>query len=125
MAWTYSGDPAASDLDLVRFLIGDTDTNEQLLQDGEINYLVANTSSTNMAASKAARAIAAKFARQVDESVGDMQLTLSQRITHYLQLALNLESKVGCAPRYMEPHDTLWSIKDEIEALDSESETVE
>ena len=30
MAWSYSGDPDSSALDSVRFLVGDTDTNDQL-----------------------------------------------------------------------------------------------
>lgn len=125
MTWTYSGDPAASDLDFVRFEVGDIETSEQLLQDEEINYCINSTSTAKAAAAKAARAIAARFARQVDESVGDMRLALSQRVKHYLALAKDLEAKAGCAPQHKTPHDALWSIKDEVEALDSDTETVE
>jgi hypothetical protein len=32
MAWSYSGNPGASNLDLIRFLIQDTDTTDQLVQ---------------------------------------------------------------------------------------------
>ena len=31
--WTYSGNPAASDKDAVRFLVGDTNTSDQLVSD--------------------------------------------------------------------------------------------
>ena len=39
MSWEYQG-PSASDKDEVRFLIGDTDVEDQLLSDEEIQYLV-------------------------------------------------------------------------------------
>jgi hypothetical protein len=31
MTWSYSGDPSSSSTDAVRFLVGDTDTNDQLI----------------------------------------------------------------------------------------------
>jgi len=40
MTWTYSGNPANSSSDAVRFLIGDTDTTDQLISNEEIAYLV-------------------------------------------------------------------------------------
>lgn len=42
MSWTYSGDPSTSDLDRYRFLVGDTDAGEPLLQDEEIAFILAN-----------------------------------------------------------------------------------
>ncbi len=39
MAWTYGGDPSANARDAIRFLIGDTDTNDQLLNDAEIAWI--------------------------------------------------------------------------------------
>ena len=42
MAWTYSGDPSLSELDRYRFLIGDTDAGEPLIQDEEIAFILAN-----------------------------------------------------------------------------------
>jgi hypothetical protein len=41
MAWTYSGDPSSSELDRYRFLIGDTDVDDKVLQDEEINFIIA------------------------------------------------------------------------------------
>jgi hypothetical protein len=40
MGWSYSGDPAASALDEVRFLIQDTDETNPLFEDPEITYAV-------------------------------------------------------------------------------------
>ena len=39
MTWTYGGDPASNARDAIRFLIGDTDTNDQLLNDEEIAWV--------------------------------------------------------------------------------------
>lgn len=39
--WTYSGDPSASAKDAVRFLIADTDVDNQLLRDAEITWALA------------------------------------------------------------------------------------
>ena len=38
MTFTYSGDPTASILDEIRFMVGDTDANTPLLQNEEINF---------------------------------------------------------------------------------------
>ena len=108
MGWTYSGVPGASALDTVRFLIGDVDGDEKLLADEEILYLLARYPDVRLAAAMAARAIASRFARQVDEHVGSMALQLSQRVRQYLELAMELESRVGAAAGWISPHDALF-----------------
>ena len=40
MSWSYSGNPKDSPIDDVRFLVGDTNKNEPILQDEEIQYLI-------------------------------------------------------------------------------------
>ena len=50
MAWTYSGDPATSDRDHLRFITGDTDQNRPLWQDEEIDFLITQTTSLQEAA---------------------------------------------------------------------------
>lgn len=99
MTWTYSGDPAASALDQVRFTIGDTDTNDQQLNNAEINYLISARGSAALAAPYAAEAIAAKLARESDssKSVGDLSLSksLSARSEKYYALAERLTTQAG------------------------------
>lgn len=95
MTFTYSGNPGASDRDAVRFLIGDTDANDPILQDEEIDYLLADTGSVNGAALSAARSIWAKFARLVDKAVGDLRISYSQRASHYQQLIRQLEQRAA------------------------------
>ena len=98
MAWTYAGDPAVSSLATVRFLIGDTDTTDQLINDAEVTYLITVHGNTNRAASEACRAIAAKFARLMSRSIGGLQADFSAKYTQYLELADSLLAKDELAP---------------------------
>ncbi len=86
MAWSYSGDPDSSALDAIRFLIGDTDTNDQLLANEEISWLneqvSGSTTSTDALYTSAFRCmvtIASKFSRLADQAVGDMRVSMSQK----------------------------------------------
>lgn len=92
MAWSYSGDPATSSKDAVRFLIFDTDTNDQLLQDAEINWCISQAGdSVYQAAHDAAYAIASKFSRMAtSKTVGDLSLSYSDRAKAYFELANEL-----------------------------------
>ena len=100
MSFKYSGDPNANDRDKVRFLIGDTDADSPLLQDKEIAYLLVDGGTPNRAAVQGCLALAAKFARLMDESVGDVSKSYSQRSEAFFKLAdklrlLNSEKSVG------------------------------
>ena len=78
MAWTYSGNPGASNLDLVRFLIQDTNSADQLLSNEEINYLIGVYTDPYLAAISCVIALIGKASRVVEESkkVGDLSLTV-------------------------------------------------
>jgi len=92
MSWTYSGDPQDSDLDYVRYLVQDTNEDDQLIQDEEIEAsLVKNGSDVIDASVEVARTIAAKFARLADIETGDYSEDLSQKAQNYRQLAKDLE----------------------------------
>lgn len=94
MTWTYSGDPASNNRDAVRFLVGDTDTTDQLISDEEIAYLLDVYIEAPSAAVGAARSIAAKFSRQSDQArtVGDLSLSesFSQKSNQYHHLGDHL-----------------------------------
>lgn len=98
MTWTYSGDPASSTRDAVRFLIGDTDTNDQLISNEEINYFVTEFNNARRSASEAARAIAAKYARLMNRSIGGLSADFSAKYRQYLELADSLLSKEEMKP---------------------------
>ena len=95
MSWVYSGDPGFSDKDQVRFQVGDTDGTDQQVSDEEIEWAITETASTRGAAAIIARAIAAKYARLTDMSVGDLRQSYSQRQEHYTELAERLERQEG------------------------------
>ena len=95
MTWTYTGDPSSSNKDEVRFLAGDTDFDSQLVTDEEIAYAIAQEANNRMAAVRVARAIAAKFSRDVDKAVGDLKISLSQRYKQYVALISTLESEAA------------------------------
>jgi hypothetical protein len=77
MTWTYSGNPGASDLDEVRFLIQDTDSTAQLLSNEELTYLIGAYEDPYSAAIAAIVSLIGQAARSVEESkkVADLSLT--------------------------------------------------
>lgn len=95
MSWSYSGNPASSPTDEVRFLVGDTDKATPLLQDEEIDYTIGVRGSPLGAAAELARALSAKFARLVDSSVDSTRFSFSQRTKAYADLATALEARVA------------------------------
>lgn len=98
MTWTYiTAGGILSAKDEVRLLIGDTDTTDQQLQDEEIAFLLTDEGGTYRAAAAAAEAIAARYARKADYSLGRNALTesASQKQQHYLDLAKRLRQKAA------------------------------
>jgi hypothetical protein len=87
VSWSYDASPLTSNLDAVRFLVGDTDSADQQLQDEEITYLLTVGGGVRMAAYKAAKALASKYARKIDRGVGDLRISYSQKYRQYLTLA--------------------------------------
>lgn len=96
--FTYSFDPKSSVKDKVRFLLGDTDANDALLADAEILCLIEDEGSPLRAAAAGALAIAAQFCRSMDESVGDVSKSYSQRAEHYKSLATALKKRAAEQP---------------------------
>ena len=86
MTWTYSGDPATNARDSIRFLVGDTDTNDQLVSDEEIAWTNSEVTGSGTAttdlytvAYRVMIAIASKFSRLANQAIGDMRVDLSQK----------------------------------------------
>ena len=93
MPFTYEPSASMSSKDIVRLLIGDTDSASRLLWDEEIAAIVARNSSVNQAAAEAARAVAGTYSRLVDKEVGDLKIRYSQRAEQYRDLADTLEAR--------------------------------
>jgi hypothetical protein len=70
--------------------VGDTDVDAPLILDEEIAYALGQEANARAAAARVARAIAAKFARKADKSVGDLKISFDQQYKHYIALAEEL-----------------------------------
>jgi hypothetical protein len=92
MTWSYSGNPSTSAKDEVRFLVGDTDTTEQLVQDEEINYALAEQPNTRLAAANVADSIGAKFSRKTDVRLGDYTVSYNKLASGFFTLANQLRN---------------------------------
>lgn len=105
MAWTYSGNPSASGLDKVRFLIQDTDSADQQLSDAEIKSMLTDASqNAYIAAIKCCQALVSKYTRRADKSVGDLSISFSQISKGYASLISTLREQASTsgslAPAY-------------------------
>ena len=95
MAWSYSGNPTPGSIDEIRFQIGDTNSNQPLLQDGEIQYVMDNYGSTEEVAAVCAEAIAAKLTGLADMSAGNAKISYSQQAKSYMDLAAKLRGRLS------------------------------
>lgn len=91
MSWSYT-DPTASDRDKVRFLVGDTDSTDEQLQDEELDWLIGENKNVYAAASEACEALASKYARQVTKSVGPLMIQAQQKKDQYEDRAEKLRA---------------------------------
>jgi len=97
VTWTYSGNPASSTRDLVRFLIADTDIDDQLLSNEELDYLVTTWTDPFASAIAAVRQLIAQAARSYTESRTVGSTTISenpqQRVDQWMRLLGSLQSQ--------------------------------
>lgn len=98
MAWSY--DPSDLDtttasgrLNTVRLLVGDTDTQDQQVQNEEITFALSqNGDNVYYSAGWVARTISSQYARRVTTSLdGALKSDYSDLMKHYSSLADNLE----------------------------------
>ncbi len=92
MSWNYSGNPADSDKDAVRFWTGDKDPRDQLVQDEEILYVLSLQPDIILAAADILDELAIKFSRYVDSRVGDVQESASKRADAFKKRADELRA---------------------------------
>lgn len=90
MNWTYTGNPASSNRDAVRFLIGDTDPANKRVSDEEVTWALSEEPNVYLAAAVVASSIAALFADRVSKAVGDLRIEYGQQQKNYADLAVRL-----------------------------------
>jgi len=94
MTWTYGHNPTASTRDGVRFLVGDTDEDEQLVQDEVIAWaLTLHSDDINASAVDVARGIAAKFASEATKlQIGRVREEYTDRAAAFAARATEIET---------------------------------
>lgn len=95
-SFSYSGDPAASPIDAVRFTLGDTDPAKARFTDAEINAVyLANNKSALQTALALCDILVSRFTGWVDESVGSVSIAYSQLADSYRRLGDTLRLQMG------------------------------
>lgn len=97
MAWSYSGNPATSERDAVRFWLQDTDESLPLFADGELDYLIGYADpiwgSPIATAAMAADILVAKFGTEVAISADGVSIAGDQLSDKYKAIAANLRDQ--------------------------------
>lgn len=91
MTWTYDGQPETLPRDAVRLLVGDTDDADQLAQDADIAFALAeNDGNVYFAAADVADMLSARFTRSVDLNVEGLGAQFARRAVAFAELAARL-----------------------------------
>jgi hypothetical protein len=104
MPFSYSGDPASSPTDAVRFEIQDTISTSPLLQDAEIQYSILQESGTApdggysaaqilSAAAHCCEALVRRFGMQADTVTGSLRITYSKQADQFATRAKELRAR--------------------------------
>lgn len=96
MGWSYNVSLIYNyGKDYIRFLVGDTQTTDQQLQDEEILATMATRSTPYGAAAELCLALSTKFSRMVDQSAGSFKIAYSNMAKAYASRALQYEQKAA------------------------------
>jgi len=93
MSFTWTGDPANSNLEAIRWHIDDTASSNAKFQDAEINYAYAEEHSVLGAAALLCEQLAAKYSGEANRSLGPMSISLSALSSQYAQKAIDLRKR--------------------------------
>lgn len=110
MSWTYSGNPAASTKDAVRFEIQDVFSAKPLLQDEEIVYALSKEGGEEpdmrevlSAAAFCAETLSMRFAAQADTVIGSIQATYTKQASGWASRAQDLRRRAQGAGGVLMP----------------------
>lgn len=91
--FSYGGDPAASDTDAVRFLVGDTNDKRPLLDDREVDFALSQHPNKNLAAAVLCEHLFGRFAGVADLKVGPVSKSFSKVADLFNKKAQQLRSE--------------------------------
>jgi hypothetical protein len=96
MAFTYTADPQHVARDAVRWWCGDTDSTVAQLQDSEVDYAISmQPSDARLAGALCCDALAAKYARRADITIGEVSKRFGDRAQVFRDQAAHLRAEVG------------------------------
>lgn len=96
MSYSYSGNPADTPLDECRFLLGDTDEANPILQDEEILYIIdKSNSNVNLLRYNLFLQAATVFARDIKRSLGPQSEDPTSRLNFFRTQAEEYRSKIA------------------------------
>lgn len=87
MSFSYSGDPKTSELDYMRFMIGDTSEQGAILTNEEINWMVIEYPTLSTRIAKAYRQMATSFAKIPNRRLGPQEENSTNRVKYFQQQA--------------------------------------
>ena len=97
MTWTYSGNPADSNLDAVRFLLQDVEPQEPFFDNEELQYLLdtylERWASTTAVAAYAAEILSNRFAREIAVSGDGVTIDTASLQQRFADVATNLREQ--------------------------------
>lgn len=98
--WTYTGNPADSDKDRVRWLVGDVFDDDKQVSDEEITAAVTEAGNTYDAAAEVCDHLATRFAREAQKSVSaggglNTSVSLSERSRAYALRSQDLRRRAA------------------------------
>lgn len=107
MSFSYSGDPSASALDKYRFIIGDNDALDPIMQDAEINYLIGMYPVEDELLFQLYDRAATILARNIKHSLGPESEDPTSRLDFYKKKAASYSAKLRSSgislPKYAYP----------------------
>lgn len=115
--FSYSGDPADSDIDRLRFLIMDTDPSKPLFSDKELQYLIDTYGSNeDMLEYQLFMQAATKFAYGIKRSLGPQSEDPTSRLNYFKARADELKAKLQVKglslPKYQAPKQFFRGMQD-------------
>ncbi len=110
MSWSYSGDPSSSPLDEARFIMGDTDINDPVLSDEEINYMISQYHSKAALYYNLFLRAAVTYAKAIKRTLGPQSEDPTSRTNFFNSMAAQYKKEMMASttaglslPRYQYP----------------------
>jgi len=93
MAFTWTGDPAASDIEAVRWEINDIDSTNAKFQDAEIQYALDQEYSVFSASARCCETLQAKYSDAATRTMGPLKVDMNNLAAMYATKARNLRRR--------------------------------